>query len=130
MEQRGGYNLVFEGGVMPGFSRREVIEHVARRLGRDPENIGRLFKDKPIIVRKDLDREKAFGQQKIFSKMGVSCRVDCPEISDENPSESESVGFHTQCPKCGNDLTKFVTPVDDCPYCGIIISKYLKLMAP
>jgi uncharacterized protein (DUF983 family) len=62
--------------------------------------------------------------------MGVSCRVDCPERSDENPSESESVGSHTQCPKCGNDLTKFVTPVDDCPYCGIIISKYLKLMAP
>ncbi len=127
VEESNGYSLVFEGGVMPGFSRRDVIEHVARRLGRDAENIRRLFQDKPIIVRKGLDREKAFRQQKVFAKMGVSCRVDSSGEQNESSFGSDSESCHTLCPKCGNDLTKFVTPVDDCPYCGIIISKYLKM---
>ncbi|MFO7860299.1 MAG: hypothetical protein R6U41_03640 [Desulfosalsimonas sp.] len=125
-----GYCLVFEGRAVSGFDRREVIELLSRRLGRDPESIGRLFCDKPVTVRKGLDREKAFDQQEVFTRLGVCCRVEPPESPPENPDESDpevdSVSSHTRCPKCGNDLTKFVTPVEDCPYCGIIISKYLK----
>ena len=122
-----GYCLIFEGRVMPGFDRRDVIERVAGRLGRSPENIRRLFRDKPITVRKDMDREKAFGQQRVFAKMGVSCRVEPPENDQAQDAAADDSTRQDQCPKCGNDLTKFVTPLEDCPYCGIIISKYLKL---
>ncbi|MFP3998375.1 MAG: hypothetical protein ACLFUN_00905 [Desulfobacterales bacterium] len=126
MEQK-GYSLIFEGRVLPGFSRREVINRVAMRLGRSPENLKPLFRDKPITVRQGLDREKAVGQQKIFSKMGVCCRVWPKE---EKQQEDESLSSETsqgrqRCPKCGNELTKFGTNLDDCPFCGIVISKYL-----
>ena len=122
-----GYCLIFEGRVMPGFDRRDVIWQVAGRLGRSPESIRRLFREKPVTVRKGMDREKAFGQQRIFAKMGVSCRVEPPEDPQSHAPAADAATRHDQCPKCGNDLTKFVTPLDDCPYCGIIISKYLKL---
>ncbi|MBS0014047.1 MAG: hypothetical protein KFF46_08750 [Desulfobacterales bacterium] len=125
-----GYCLVFEGRAVSGFDRRDVIKLLSRRLGRDPESIGRLFCDKPVTVRKGLDREKAFDQKAVFTRLGVCCRVEPPESPPENPDESDPVGdsgsSHTRCPKCGNDLTKFVSPVEDCPYCGIIIYKYLK----
>ncbi len=124
---RDGYSLVFEGRVMPGFDRSGVIARVSRRLGRDPENISRLFQDKAVIVRKGLDREKAVTQQQIYARMGVSCRVEPPEDGEYNHSEAEAGPAHRKCPKCGNDLTKFVNPFDECPYCGIIISKYLKI---
>lgn len=125
-----GYCLVFEGRTVSGFDRRVVIDYLSRRLGRDPESIGRLFCDKPVTVRKGLDREKAFDQQEIFTRLGVCCRVQppesLPESQEERDSEADSDPLRTRCPRCGNDLTKFVTPVEDCPYCGIIISKYLK----
>jgi hypothetical protein len=125
-----GYCLVFEGRAVSGFDRRDVIKQLSRRLGRDLESIGRLFCDKPVTVRKGLDREKAFDQQEVFTRLGVCCRVEPPENPPENPDKSDpeidSGPSHTRCPKCGNDLTKFVSPVEDCPYCGIIISKYLE----
>lgn len=127
MEQN-GYCLVFEGRVLPGFSRREVINRVAMRLGRSPENLRRLFRDKPVTVRQGLDREKAINQQKIFAKLGVCCHVwprEQEKITDDLTDSRPARQGH-QCPKCGSGLTKFGTSVDDCPFCGIIISKYLK----
>ncbi|MFP4158859.1 MAG: hypothetical protein ACLFQ9_02650 [Desulfobacterales bacterium] len=127
MEQM-GYSLVFEGRVLPGFSRREVINRVAARLGRSPENLRPLFRDKPVTVRQGLDRDKALGQQKIFAKLGVCCHV-WPREKEEMPADltdSRPPRQSHQCPKCGSGLTKFGTRVDDCPFCGIIISKYLR----
>ncbi|MCF8025882.1 MAG: hypothetical protein K9J79_11200 [Desulfobacteraceae bacterium] len=127
MDQK-GYCLIFEGRVLPGFSRREVINRVAIRLGRSPENLKRLFQDKPVTVRQGLDKEKALGQQKIFSKMGVCCHI-WPKKEQEQENESFNPAparSSQQCPKCGNDLTKFGTQIDECPFCGIIISKYLR----
>ncbi len=124
-----GYCLVFEGGVLPGFSRREVINRVAVRMGRSPENLRRLFRDKPVTVRQGLDKEKALNQQKIFAKLGVSCHVwprEQEEITADLTDSRPPRETHHQCPKCGNGLTKFGTRVDDCPFCGIIISKYLR----
>lgn len=128
MEQD-GYCLVFEGRVLPGFSRREVINRVAMRLGRSPENLRPLFRDKPVTVRQGLDKEKAFNQQKIFAKLGVRCHVwprDQEEITAYSTDFRPARETHHQCPKCGSGLTKFGTRVDDCPFCGIIISKYLR----
>ncbi|MCF8111515.1 MAG: hypothetical protein K9J85_08510 [Desulfobacteraceae bacterium] len=130
MEQK-GYSLIFEGRVLPGFSRREVINRVAMRLGRSPENLKPLFRDRPVTVRRDLDREKALDQQKFFSKMGVCCHVWPKEEQKQedqpyNSLNGESTPGRQRCPKCGNELTKFGTHVDDCPFCGIIISKYLR----
>ncbi|MBS3756153.1 MAG: hypothetical protein KGY56_10685 [Desulfobacterales bacterium] len=121
-----GYSLVFEGTVMPGFGRAEVINRMARRLGKDPEHIKPLFRDKPVTVRKGIDREKALDQQRIFSKMGVRCAV-WPQPEDPRSGDTEkpeNAGSRQQCPKCGSDLTKFGTRVDECPFCSIIISKY------
>ncbi|MFW6080648.1 MAG: hypothetical protein ACOC7W_01955, partial [Desulfosalsimonas sp.] len=86
MEQK-GYSLVFEGRVLPGFSRREVINRVAVRLGRSPENLKPLFRDKPVTVRQGLDRKKAQDQQKIFAKLGVRCHV-WPNEEQEAADES------------------------------------------
>ncbi|MFW6428363.1 MAG: hypothetical protein ACOCY3_00585 [Desulfosalsimonas sp.] len=127
MEQK-GYSLVFEGRVLPGFSRREVINRVAMRLGRSPENLKPLFRDRPVTVKQGMDREKAMAQQKIFSKMGVCCHV-LPKEENEQAGQSLNPGpsrSRQRCPKCGSELTKFGTNVDDCPFCGIIISKYLR----
>ncbi|MFW6334360.1 MAG: hypothetical protein ACOC0W_03740 [Desulfosalsimonas sp.] len=128
MEQE-GYCLVFEGKVLPGFSRREVINRVALRLGRSPENLKRLFCDRPVTVRRGLERKKALDQQRIFSKMGVRCHI-LPATEGRKPAAQpfamEARAGGDQCPKCGNELTKFGTRVDDCPFCGIIISKYLR----
>ncbi len=129
VEQK-GYSLIFEGRVLPGFSRREVINRVAMRLGRSPENLKPLFRDKPVTVRRGLDKEKAMGQQKIFAKMGVCCHVWPNETNEKTEQSSipESFRGRQRCPKCGSELTKFGTNIDDCPYCGIIISKYLRAM--
>ena len=124
-----GYSLVFEGTVMPGFGRAEVINRVARRLGKDPEHLKPLFRDKPVTVRKQIEREKAIDQQRIFSKMGVRCSVR-PNFEDPQPGDTEypeHVSSRQQCPKCGSDLTKFGTRMDECPFCGIIISKYIQV---
>lgn len=123
-----GYCLVFEGRVRPGFDRRDVIERVARRIGRNPENISRLFRDRPVRVRQGLDRKKALDQQKIFLRMGVACYVEPPdEPAVQDPSGSPHGRDESQCPKCGNDMTKFGTPLDECPYCGVVFVKYLKI---
>lgn len=97
-----GYSLVFEGTVMPGFARAEVIDRMARRLGKDPEYLKPLFRDKPVTVRKGLERKKAFEQQRIFSKMGIRCAVR-PQPEDPQPGDTEKPEYSV-IPACMNTL--------------------------
>lgn len=120
------FSLIFEGRVIPGFARRDVIERVAGRLERSPETIQRLFREKPVTVKKGLDARSAARQLRVFENLGVACRIE-PQESESVPQpgagQTTGAGY---CPKCRADLRTTAGREDECPFCGIIVSKYLK----
>jgi len=125
------FALIFFGNVIPGFARNEVIELVAAYLGRSPQIIQKLFQGKPIVVKKNLDSKTAARELRVFKSFGVSCRIKPIETNPDRPTPSDRslrAEGSAHCPKCRSPLREMDEQLDECPYCGIILSKYRKAL--
>lgn len=118
--------LIFEGRAITGHARREVIQKVAGHLGRNPQTVQKLFQDKPSVVKRDLDPKTAARLHRTFENMGVACRIEPQEEGSVSSGRGNMEAMGRHCPKCRADLGGLGTAVNDCPHCGIVISKFLK----
>ncbi len=69
------YNVVFEGKIMPGKDLQLVKDRLKELMKTDDEGIERLFTGKPVVVRKNLEKETAEKYRNAFAKAGAMCEV-------------------------------------------------------
>lgn len=126
------YSLIFKGKTLSGFTRNEVIQLVSAYLGKSPQSIQKLFQGRAYVVLKNLDSKSAARELRVFQSFGVSCelRRTKPKTKIQQPVNVDLKPASTagHCPKCRAGLREMDKNADECPYCGIIISKYRSAM--
>jgi len=75
----GHYSIVFEGRIAPGARPEEVKRRLAGLYRVELDKIDRLFRGRPIIIKKNLDRESARTKKAGFEQTGALCRIVPPQ---------------------------------------------------
>jgi hypothetical protein len=126
------YRVIFR-GIAEGFSQEEVEEKLAAVFKVGPEKIKHLFKGKPVVIKKGLDRATALKYKSAFDRVGAQCAIEMLGTSTRAPSkgdvefggiEKESLEKSMTCPKCGFKQK----PAEACVRCGIIVDKFLAMV--
>jgi hypothetical protein len=120
------FKIVFTGKIFKGFKIEDVKKRISSIFKMPPEKVEKLFKGKPVTVKKNLDLDKARKYSKAFKKAGAVCTIAVQ--GERGARETRNPGFEVPkpavgtmtCPSCGHKQKK----APDCAKCGIIISKY------
>ena len=75
------YNIIFEGKTAPGKDIDSVKKSLMTFLKTDARGIDRLFSDKPVVIRKNVDTAKAEKYRKAFESAGAECSLMPVEVS-------------------------------------------------
>ncbi len=125
------YAVVLEGYARDGFDPARVSENLARLFKIDPQRMRVLMQKGSRVIKSGLDREAALRYQEKIEQAGAACRVvEEPAASMSPPTLETKVQAHpaSPCPKCGGDLQPpgEGSPPTSCPFCGIVIEKFLR----
>jgi len=121
------YQLIFEGEIVDNYNIEAVKKNLFSLFKGDVKNLEQLFTGRTIVIKKQLDHQKAVRYQKAFLEAGIIVRIEPRETQD--PSKSPEVVERQEaserketmiCPKCGFEQKQS----DECIRCGLIIKKY------
>ncbi len=128
------YNIVFYGKINLGWDIEVVKKNLSGLVKKDAKSIDLLFSGKPIVIKKNIDRQTADKFKTIFEKTGALCEIqEVPEQKDlNNLVMEESTYGQTEtekppeqfiiCPQCG--FQQLSSP--ECSQCGIVFSKFFE----
>lgn len=71
----GNFKVVLTGSLLPGISLEEAEKRLSQLFHTTPDKIKPLLQGRSIIIKKDLDAERANHYQQVFSKVGVEAEV-------------------------------------------------------
>ncbi len=108
------FNVIFEGKI-----EKETENKLAKLLKKKIEQVRNLLKNGNKITLKGLSYKQVNNFQKIIEDTGVTCQI-VMVTSDDNDTSSQT----KTCPKCAYRITTKNSLNQECPKCGIIISKY------
>ena len=120
-------------GIGEGHRWEDVKEKLSALLRVAPERIDLLLQEKPMVVKKDLDRASALKLKSILESTGVLCGIEITKRSDKSPLKGQvdlaaiSVDDSEKtmvCPKCGFRQR----PSDTCVRCAIMVDKFLSMI--
>lgn len=124
------YKVIFQ-GISKGHDRSEVKKRFADLLKLDPSKLNFMDSDRPVILKKGVDKATAMRFKNAIEGIGVLCAIrEMQEEIQEPKPERATINSRTnrithsmiRCPKCG-----FQQPESSqCSQCGIIIAKYRK----
>lgn len=123
------YKITFDGQLIPGVSRDDVLENLAKLFKSDTQKIAQLFRG-PVTLKRDLSEPEADRYLAALRQAGAQARKEqdlasmLTLVKDKETPAKESTRLMT-CPKCGHEQTKR----DECEQCGIIVEKYLARQA-
>jgi len=136
------FSVVYAGRLKPGTDPDTFALLFSRRFKMDTDKARRLAAaGKEIVLKKGLDRKTAEAYRKALDEIGMEVRIDgppaeaeglslAPEYESEPKAESSadaSPAAGPVCPKCGSH--KVDEANDTCLDCGIVISKYRRIMS-
>ena len=118
------YRAVFSGELRPGADPGEVRRRLALLYKRPPAEIERLFSGRRIVLKRELDADRAERLRTAFRQAGAVLTLE-PEGAA--PAEANAATLENRrsaqrsCPACG-----FEQPAaeDSCLRCGIVFRKY------
>ena len=88
------YNVVFQGNLVPGYTRDAVKKNLARIFKTSDANIAKLMSNPPCVIGKDLERQRAEKYRQALKKAGAVClleRAGKPSVSaSENQQKQPS----------------------------------------
>ncbi len=130
------YNVIFYGEAAQGHTLEEAKSNLATIFKLSAKQIERVFTNKPIMIKKDVDYQRALQYKTAFERAGAVCHVEAVEITPKTnqPSRvtsekasdnevSQPRGLKTMvCPKCGFEQQES----EECIHCGIFVKQYLK----
>lgn len=133
------YKVFFTGQIKPGIDQQTLVASVSERFGVPEEKARQLVEaGKEVLLKKELERNKAEQYQQLLVQMGLSVRLEAmaPEsgfsslslapMEGETESSTEpEIQKKVTCPKCGSDQIEG----DNCLTCGIFLSKFLARQA-
>ncbi len=123
------FNLVFSGDILPGHEPDEVKAKLVKMLGVAPDKADRLFSGKPIVIKKDLDADKAQAYRRKLATMGIGIRVESQSAPTQTTAPSTSPALapmtETGSTRAGSDTppdqpdpTTVLAEQMNCPECG------------
>jgi hypothetical protein len=134
------YSIVYRGEVLPGRAPEAVKTAFAQKFRINGGALEALFSGKPVVLKKDLDREAAEKYFRALSSIGAKCsvrRAALPADGMPNPPASAAgaaaataplpprpiepppAAKQITCPKCGAIQEEAV----ECARCGIVFGK-------
>ncbi|MGD9031976.1 MAG: hypothetical protein PVJ69_05340 [Desulfobacteraceae bacterium] len=82
----GSYQLILE-GVAKGFDLEEVKAKLAAFFKIEPEKVEAFFTEKPVVVKKGLDKATALKYKSVFELAGATCRIEAVGEAGDIPSQ-------------------------------------------
>jgi predicted RNA-binding Zn-ribbon protein involved in translation (DUF1610 family) len=138
----GLFNVALEGKLKEGVDPKEAGDNLAKSFRLNPDKIGPLLAGNPVVVKRGVGLAVADKYREALEQMGFEARIEkqpppdrpldsSPGKTVENLEiEPESLTGTFRCPKCGYEKRidgDFISP-DECPKCGVIISKCSELL--
>ena len=93
------FDIVFNGDVVPGKSREEVVANIARLMKTDEASAQRLFERAPVVLRRRLPGESAKQVVQAFDRAGAVCRMVPAGESPAAPPEHPDTGKDSPPPQ-------------------------------
>jgi len=109
--------VVFKGEVLIGHDVERVKQNLAKKFKLSSLVIERLFSGEPVVVKKNIERQKALKYREAFRQAGAVCTIEWmdPEyVKKQMALSSESSSKIVSCPKCGKKQQK----QESCEACG------------
>jgi len=128
------YNIVFYGKINLAWDIEVVKKHLSKLVKKDRQNIDLLFSGKPIVLKKNIDRQNADRFKIAFEKTGALCEIqEVPGQTDIGNLKMEENNYEQTeyekppeqfilCPQCGFQQLSS----QECQQCGIIFSKFFE----
>ncbi len=83
------YNVVFQGNLVPGYTRDAVKKNLARIFKTSDANIAKLMSNPPCAIGKDLDRQSAEKYRQALKKAGAVCLLERAGKPSASASENQ-----------------------------------------
>jgi len=126
--ERKNYKIIFTGEIVPGYDTGKVKKNLADLFKVNIEQIKPLFTGKPVVIKENLEQEKAKRYEDILNRAGALCRIEsAPESAAINPSAEPAWQGLTipgeitfKCDHCGFSKSipgKYSDKVIKCPQC-------------
>jgi hypothetical protein len=113
------HKLIFDSRWVAASDHDTLKERLQTRLGLDGAALGRLFKGRPVVIRRNLSADQARRLAEGLEALGAPCYVSTPppQKAQTEPHLSDSL---VVCPKCQHNQS----PAEECHRCGLIFSRY------
>ena len=93
------YNVVFQGNLVPGYTRDAVKKNLARIFKTSEANIAKLLSDPPCAIRKNLDGKSAEKYRQALKKAGAVCHLErAGKPSEPNTEKRQKQPSKTTAP--------------------------------
>lgn len=127
------YKVIFEGTILQGCAEEEVKKNLAALFKISVAKIEKYFVGRPVVIRKNADRETADKIEKAFRDAGAVCRAEPivePDVDETPHLEMEQQSRPPvsrapetmECPKCGFQQEQG----KECVRCGVVIRKFVQ----
>ena len=70
------FNFVIYGELLPGKSKQEVLQNLARLLKTSPQKIEHLLNGKRVVVKRGIDKETGLKYLAAFKRCGALGEVE------------------------------------------------------
>ncbi|NOZ10124.1 MAG: hypothetical protein GXP09_03635 [Gammaproteobacteria bacterium] len=119
MEQQ-KYQIVFDSTGIARANLQNVIQNFAVLFRLDMAISTHLFVDRPVILKKNVDRVTAERYQAAILKAGAQCSIEPQDGLDSNRVSSQIIII--RCPFCSHVIEE---EVNKCIHCDTDIKSYI-----
>lgn len=96
------FNVIFRGDIAPGSTLAEVRERLRQHFNLDESRAAQLFSGRPVVVKKDLDQQRADQFCQLLAGMGAVAEVrasgDGGQAARGSPPPSPSAPVESAAP--------------------------------
>lgn len=82
------YALIFQGGILAGFERAQVMQRFGEAFGLSAEDVERIFRHRHVVLKRNLDLMSANAYVDRLTRLGMAVRLDklLPEATPAAPT--------------------------------------------
>lgn len=123
MSTKSLFNVIFEGCPSENIPLERAIQNMSSLYEKSEDQISMLFNNRPTVIKRELTKTQAKKYLQTLQNAGLLCRIAAASHTKAD-KEQQMVPC---CPKCGHQLDHDLEngmPSDECPACGIVISKF------
>lgn len=126
------YRVIILGTSAVGDEKTAVQYRLAKLFRIDNAKAAKMVKGNPVTIKRSITKERALRYKHAIQKAGALCKIELDVSADMKSGHGVIAKDINQkimitCPKCGYQLgfeQSEGSQSDECPACGIIVSKY------